>query len=174
MFVVRVRALSACGASAASNDVLLGVGGAEMPPGAPDDFAAVVNGSAVTFSWTAPLTGGPAGAYILEAGSGPGPERHRAGAGAGHRRLTAPNVPAGTYFVRVRAVNNAGRVSRGGTAGRRAVEPACEGTALVPAGWPSPPGGSSLGVTADRPGSPRVRTAARQSASLSASRPSAA
>jgi len=107
VFVVRVRALSACGASAATNEVLIGVGGAELPPGAPEDFAAVVNGSAVTFSWMAPVTGGAAGAYILEAGSGPGlsdivrvPVNGTA--------LTAPNVPAGTYFVRVRAVNNAG------------------------------------------------------------------
>ncbi len=108
VFVVRVRALGACGASAASNDVLLGVGGAEMPPGAPEDFAAVVTGSAVAFSWAAPLSGGPAGAYILEAGSGPGlsdivrvPVQGTA--------ITAPNVPPGTYFVRVRAVNNAGQ-----------------------------------------------------------------
>lgn len=108
VFVVRVRALSACGASAASNDVLLGVGGAELPPGAPDDFAAVVNGSAVTFSWTAPLTGGPAGAYILEAGSGPGLSDIVRVPVQG-TTLMAPNVPAGTYFVRVRAVNNAGQ-----------------------------------------------------------------
>lgn len=107
VFVVRVRALSACGASAATNEVLIGVGGAELPPGPPDDFAAVVNGSAVTFSWTAPVTGDPAGAYILEAGSGPG-LRDIARVPVNGTGLTAPNVPAGTYFVRVRAVNNAG------------------------------------------------------------------
>jgi hypothetical protein len=107
VFVVRVRALSACGASAATNEVLIGVGGAEMPPGAPDELTATVNGSAVTFSWMAPLTGGPAGAYILEAGSGPGLS-DLARVPVNGTTLTAPNVPAGTYFVRVRAVNNAG------------------------------------------------------------------
>jgi hypothetical protein len=107
VFVVRVRALSACGASAASNEVLIGVGGAELPPGEPDDLTAVVNGSAVTFSWMAPATGGPAGAYILEAGSGPGLS-DLARVPVNGTSLTAPNVAAGTYFVRVRAVNNAG------------------------------------------------------------------
>ncbi len=107
VFVVRVRAVSACGASAASNDVVLGVGGAELPPGAPEDFVADVNGSAVAFSWAAPATGGAAGAYILEAGSGPGLS-DIARVPVNGTSLTAPNVPAGTYFVRVRGINNTG------------------------------------------------------------------
>ncbi len=107
VFVVRVRALSACGASTASNELVVGFGGAQLPPGEPEDFAAVVNGSAVTFSWTAPLTGGPAAGYILEAGSGPGlSDIVRFPLTA--TTITAPNVPAGTYFMRVRAVNGAG------------------------------------------------------------------
>ncbi len=107
VFVVRVRAVSACGASAASNDVVLGVGDAELPPGAPEDFTAVVNGSAVTFSWAAPVTGGVAGGYILEAGSGPGLS-DIARVPVNGTTLTAPHVPAGTYFVRVRGLNNTG------------------------------------------------------------------
>lgn len=107
VFVVRVRALGACGASAATNEVLIGVGGAELPPGPPDDVTATVNGRAVTFAWSAPVTGGAAGAYILEAGSGPGLS-DLARVPVNGTGLTAPNVPAGTYFVRVRAVNNAG------------------------------------------------------------------
>jgi hypothetical protein len=107
VFVVRVRALSACGASAASNDVVLGVGGAEMPPGAPDDLTVVVTGNAVTLTWMAPVTGGSAGAYVLEAGSGPGASDIARIPVTG-TTMTAPNVPAGTYFLRVRAVNNTG------------------------------------------------------------------
>lgn len=107
VFVVRVRAVGACGVSAASNEVVLGVGGAELPPGAPEDFEADVNGRAVTFTWKAPLTGGPAGAYVLEAGSGPG-QSDIARVPVNGTTLAAPNVPPGTYFVRVRAVNNVG------------------------------------------------------------------
>jgi predicted phage tail protein len=107
VFVVRVRARSACGASAATNEVLVGVGGAEMPPGAPDELTATVSGNAVTFTWLAPVTGGAAGAYVLEAGSGPGLS-DLARVPVSGTSLTAPSVPAGSYFVRVRAVNNAG------------------------------------------------------------------
>ncbi len=107
VFVVRVRAVSACGASTASNDVVLGIGGALMPPGAPEDFDAVVNGRAVTFSWTSPLTGGAAAGYVIEAGSGPSLSDIARSPIAG-TSVTAPNVPPGTYFVRVRAVNGAG------------------------------------------------------------------
>ncbi len=107
VFVVRVRAVSACGVSAASNEVVLGLGGAPMPPGEPEDMAAAVNGAAVTFSWTAPLTGGPAAGYVIEAGSGPG-LHDLARAPVAGTSVTTPNLPAGTYFVRVRAVNGAG------------------------------------------------------------------
>ena len=107
VFVVRVRAVSACGVSAASNEVVLGIGGVLMPPGEPEDVAAVVNGTAVTFTWAAPLTGGPAAGYVVEAGSGPGLDDLARAPVAGVS-VTAPNVPPGTYFVRVRAVNGAG------------------------------------------------------------------
>ncbi len=87
--------------------MVLGVGGAEMPPGAPEDFVATVNGSALSFTWAAPVTGGAAGGYILEAGSGPGLS-DIVRVPVNGTTLTAPNVPGGTYFVRVRAVNNVG------------------------------------------------------------------
>ena len=107
IFEVRVRAVSACGASEATNDVVLGVGGATLPPGAPEDLTTTVNGSAVTFTWSAPLTGGTAAGYVLEAGTGPGLSDIARVPLAG-TTLTAPNVPAGAYYVRVRAVNGAG------------------------------------------------------------------
>lgn len=107
VFEVRVRAISACGASEATNDVVLGVGGATLPPGAPEDLTTTVNGSAVTFTWSAPLTGGTAAGYVLEAGTGPGLSDIARVPLAG-TTLTAPNVPAGAYYIRVRAVNGAG------------------------------------------------------------------
>ena len=51
-------------ASAASTEVLIGVGGAALPPGAPDDFTAVVSGSTVTISWNPPGSGGAAWVYV--------------------------------------------------------------------------------------------------------------
>ena len=102
-----MRAVSACGTSEATNDVVLGVGGATLPPGAPEDLEATVTGSAVTFTWSAPLTGGAAAGYVLEAGTGPGlSDIARVPLAA--TTLTAPNVPAGAYYIRVRAVNGAG------------------------------------------------------------------
>ncbi len=107
VFVVRVRAVSACGASAASNDIVLGIGGALLPPGGPEDFDVVVNGRGVTFSWAAPLTGGAVVGYVIEAGSGPGMSDIARAPVAG-TSVSAPNVPPGTYYVRVRAVNGTG------------------------------------------------------------------
>jgi hypothetical protein len=107
VFVVRIVALGPCGASVPSNPVVLGVGGALMPPGEPLDFIAEVIGNTVAFSWAAPVTGGAAAGYVLEAGSGPGlsdiarfPLAATSAAAAG--------VPPGTYFVRVVAVNAVG------------------------------------------------------------------
>ena len=71
VFVVRVTAIGACGQSVPSNSVVLGVGGALMPPGEPLDFAADVIGSTVAFAWAPPTTGGAAAGYVLEARSGP-------------------------------------------------------------------------------------------------------
>jgi hypothetical protein len=107
VFVVRVVAIGACGTSVPSGPVVLGVGGAVMPPGEPLDFTAQVANHTVAFSWAPPVEGGAASGYVLEAGSGPGqsnlvrfPLAATSAAFAG--------VPSGTYFVRVRAVNAAG------------------------------------------------------------------
>lgn len=107
VFQVRVRAVSACGASTASNDAVLGVGSAAMPPGAPVDFTAAMSGASVTFSWAAPLAGGAVAGYVLEAGTGPG-ESDLVRVPVAATSIVAPNVPPGTYYLRVRAVNVAG------------------------------------------------------------------
>ena len=107
VFTVRVTAIGDCGESVPSSPVILAVGGVLMPPGEPLDLAAAVTGNTVALTWGAPVTGGAADGYVLEAGSGPGladvarVTLHTASAGAAA-------VPAGTYFVRVRAVNAAG------------------------------------------------------------------
>jgi hypothetical protein len=106
-FDVRVRALSACGESTTSNTSALSVGGAMLPPGAPEGLAATVTGSVVSITWAAPSTGGPVSGYVLEAGSGPGLTDVTT-VPATRTTLGAAGVPSGVYFVRVRAVNTAG------------------------------------------------------------------
>lgn len=106
-FDVRVRAVSACGESTTSNTTTIGVSGAAVPPGAPEELSATVSGNSLTVTWMAPTTGGAAARYVLEAGSGPG-LTDIATVPMAATSLSASGVPAGTYFVRVRAVNAAG------------------------------------------------------------------
>lgn len=106
-FDVRVRAVGDCGESGTSNTQSFAVGGAALPPGAPEDLAATVAGSTVTIAWSAPLTGGPAVRYLLEAGSGPGLSDIGTVLTTA-LTLGANGVTPGTYFLRVRAVNAQG------------------------------------------------------------------
>lgn len=72
---------------------------------APINLSSQVTGNTVTLSWTAP-TGTPT-AYILEAGSGAGSANlANFSTGSPATTFTAANVPQGTYFVRVRALDS--------------------------------------------------------------------
>jgi hypothetical protein len=75
------------------------------PPAAPPNFIAAVSGRRVTLEWTA-VPG--AGDYQLEAGSAPGLSNLAVVRGGSTRRFVAEGVPPGTYYVRVRAVNDVG------------------------------------------------------------------
>jgi hypothetical protein len=69
---------------------------------APQNLAAVVNGTTVTLSWTA--SAGPVTGYLVEASVVPsGPLV--ASLPVGGTTLVVPNVPPGVYFVRVRSLN---------------------------------------------------------------------
>jgi hypothetical protein len=73
-------------------------------PSAPTGLTASVAGNRVTLSWT----GDGSSSYIVEAGSAPGLS-NLANADVGSANgLIADNVPAATYYVRVRARNAAG------------------------------------------------------------------
>ncbi len=79
------------------------------PPQAPTALTNSVSLDTVTLSWTPSVGGGPAQSYILEAGSSPGL------ANITTIVLNSPNtstvvgaVPAGVYYVRVRARNALG------------------------------------------------------------------
>jgi hypothetical protein len=90
----------------ASNEVLVIIGSSEpgaCTPGAPSNLAASVNGSTVVFSWSAP-GGPPPTSYILEAGSASRLSNLASrDLGSTMTAYTAPGVPSGQYFVRVRS-----------------------------------------------------------------------
>jgi Tol biopolymer transport system component len=104
-YYVRVRAANAAGVSAASNEITVALGAI---PGAPVGLTVSVTQSSVTLMWLPPASGA-ASSYVIEAGSAPG-LRDLANFSTGTAATTfmATNVPAGTYFLRVRAANFGG------------------------------------------------------------------
>lgn len=76
-------------------------------PGTPANLSATVSGSTVSITWTPPTTGGAATSYQLLAGTAPGVSNLGA-VPVTSPGLTVPNVPPGTYYVRVVAANAAG------------------------------------------------------------------
>jgi predicted phage tail protein len=71
----------------------------------PLDVRAIVTGRSVTLTWQ---PSPEATHYEIEAGSSPG-LRTLARYVTGDTSFTAPDVPPGTYHVRVRALNYAGK-----------------------------------------------------------------
>ena len=83
------------------------VGTPVVPPTSPFGLEAVVAGATVTFNWAAPSTGTGPFQYRLEAGTAPGLANLGNLTVAG-TSLSAPGVPPGIYYVRVRAVGAGG------------------------------------------------------------------
>jgi hypothetical protein len=78
------------------------------PPAAPREFQAAVSNSTAQFSWLAPpiVANTPATSYVIQAGFAPGTTALSIPvAGTSY---SAPGVPPGVYYVRVRGVNAAG------------------------------------------------------------------
>lgn len=73
------------------------------PPGAPTTLTGSVTASTVTLTWTPPA-GLPPSSYVVEAALAPGGAAI-ASLPVTATSLTVPNVPNGTYYVRVRALN---------------------------------------------------------------------
>jgi hypothetical protein len=113
-YFVRVRAQNDAGTSAPSNEVIVTVGnGTASPtpgvPGSPGGLTATVSGSAVTFAWAAPSLGGAPQTYWIDAGSSVGlSDLASFSTGTTATAASVSGVPAGTYYVRVRAANAAG------------------------------------------------------------------
>lgn len=118
-----IDAVNADGTRRASVDVLdtIGAGGAIVTereyrqhcwasgtvvrsPFAPTDVSAAVSGASVSLRWNDP---GDSTDFELEFGFAPG---HRAGAArvGATTAITIPGVPPGTYYVRVKAINDIG------------------------------------------------------------------
>ena len=75
-------------------------------PGAPGNLQSTVNGTTVLLTWNASAAGTVTG-YLVEASVVPGGANVATLPVVG-TSLTVPNVPPGTYFVRVRARNACG------------------------------------------------------------------
>lgn len=111
-YFVRVRSQNASGTSAASNEVVITVGGGACvsAPNAPGGLAGTASGSTVTLTWSAPASGCPVTAYVLEAGSSAGQSNlANSSTGSSSTSYVASGVGAGTYYVRVRAQNANGQ-----------------------------------------------------------------
>ena len=107
-FLVSVVAFSGTAAGAESASVSLSLPQAVQRPGPPVALARQVTGTTVTFSWTAPLTGGSPTSYSLVAAASPGGAPMATLPLSPALSLTVPGVPAGTYYVRLVAVNSGG------------------------------------------------------------------
>jgi hypothetical protein len=109
-YYVRVRARNGSGSSAASNEIVLTVGGLPPPcttaPGVPSGLSASTSGATVTLTWSAPSGGCPPSTYGVEAGSTSGASNLASvSTNSAATSFVATGVPAGTYYVRVRAGN---------------------------------------------------------------------
>lgn len=108
-YYTRVRAVNDVGPSTPSPEATIVVTETSPIPGPPANFFAQTLGRTVSFSWTASVTGTAATSYVIEAGTGPGlANLAQLDTGSPNSSFTVPNVPAGTYWVRVRGVNAAG------------------------------------------------------------------
>ena len=106
-YFVRVRAVNLNGVSGPSAEASVTVSGSatcDTPPPAPAGYTAQTGGLLVALSWAASPS---ATGYILEAGSGPG-LANLVNGGLGNVTTFTATAPAGTYYTRVRAVNDCG------------------------------------------------------------------
>lgn len=107
---VTVQASNAAGTGPESSGVTFSVPLFTPPPDAPTNFASMVSGSNVAFSWTPPAAGSPVTGYLIVAAMTPGgtpiavlPFNVPPAPGA-----LVTNVPPGTYYVKLAATNPGG------------------------------------------------------------------
>lgn len=104
VYFLQVRARNAQGLGAPSNVVAVTVTSSQAPPAPPTNLSASVSGSTVTFTATP-----PSGATGLLLGAGVAPGQSLAVFPVSMSgQVAVPNVPAGTYYARMHAVNAGG------------------------------------------------------------------
>ena len=107
-YYARVRAANSSGASADSNEVFFKIGRSLVSP---HGFTVTWVGTTAVLTWTAPAADGAMEdrptSYVVEAGTTPGAS-DVATVSVGNVTRIEANVPSGTYYVRVRAVNDYG------------------------------------------------------------------
>jgi predicted phage tail protein len=113
LYFVRIAASNACGIGPVSNEVSFTLG--MNLPGAPENLASsVAAGGLVTLTWNAPASGGAVTSYLVEAGSSPGLSDLATMSTGNAGTVFNASAPAGTYYVRVRAVNGGGASAASG------------------------------------------------------------
>ncbi len=144
-FYFRLLALYADGTSGASGElaVTLGGGGGAAAPASPTNLRAVVNGGNLVISWDPPADGSVV-TVVADVGSASGTANLAAAAPLGKfGPFVVANAPAGSYYIRLRAVSAGGvsapsnevRVAVGGGGGKGGPPPPPTGlTATVDAG----------------------------------------
>jgi sugar lactone lactonase YvrE len=153
-YYVRVRARSAAGTSAPSNEIVVTVTGTSpcaAAPGAPAALSAVVTGTSLTLTWQAPAGGCAPAAYVIDAGSAPGLSNLASfSTGNNSTSFSAGGIGAGTYYVRVRS-SNGGRTSASSNEAQFSVGGGpCSGALGAPTGLTASANGTTvvLGWTA--------------------------
>ncbi len=108
-YVLAVQATNAAGAGPESAPVTVVLPSSATPPGTPSGLTVAVSGTTAVFTWNPPSSGGAVTNYMLVAGTTSGFTVPIATATLpGTPGLSVPNVPAGTFYVRVLAMNNGG------------------------------------------------------------------
>jgi predicted phage tail protein len=107
-YYARVRAANSSGASAESNEVFFKIGRTLVSP---RGFTVTWVGTTAVLTWTAPAADGAMEdrptSYVIEAGTAPGAS-DVATVAVGNVTTIQADIPSGTYYVRVRAVNDYG------------------------------------------------------------------
>jgi murein DD-endopeptidase MepM/ murein hydrolase activator NlpD len=105
-YYLRVRASDARGTSVPSNEAALVVGAGGGAPGVPRNFVATVPAAGtIALTWDAPSIGSAVTGYLLEAGTTSGAANLGQFPVGNRTSYTAPGVPFGTYYLRLRATN---------------------------------------------------------------------